>query len=101
MWATPEGTLTPEGVRVHQKVPGLLRDASFSRAIEAHIAEKAAEGWDAPAIVRSAFARFSPDLVSPHSRLCDRAMNHDAGHGGHVVINAAYALARPPHKAAP
>ncbi|MDA8120873.1 MAG: hypothetical protein M0Z85_12740 [Gammaproteobacteria bacterium] len=45
-WVTPEGTLTPEGARVHQKVPELLRDAAFSRAIEAHkhIAEKAAEG---------------------------------------------------------
>ncbi len=73
-WATPQGTLTPEGVRVHQKVPELLRDAAFSRAIEAHIAEKAAEGWDALAIVRSAFARFSPDLVPPPLRLRDRAV---------------------------
>ena len=73
-WVTPEGTLTPEGVRVHQKVPDLLRDAAFSRAIETHIAEKAAEGWDARAIVMSAFARFSPDLAPPLLRLCDRGL---------------------------
>ena len=74
-WATPEGTLTPEGARVHQKVPELLRDADFSRAIEAHIAEKAAEGWDAPAIVRSAFARFSPDLAPLRPQLCNGSLN--------------------------
>ena len=84
-WATPEGALAPEGARVHQKVPEPLRDAAFSRAIEAHIADKAAEGWDALAIVRSAFARFSPDLVPPPSHLCDRSVNHDVGRSGHAV----------------
>ena len=84
-WVTPEGTLTPEGVRVHQKIPDLLRDADFSHAVEAHIAEKAAEGWDARAIVMSAFARFSPDLVPPSLHLWDRAVNHDVGRGGHTV----------------
>ena len=76
-WATPEGTLTPEGERVHQKVPELLRDAAFSRTIEAHIAERAAEGWGAAAIVRSAFTRFSSDLAPPPLRLRDRTLGLD------------------------
>ena len=64
-WVTPEGTLTPKGRRVYQQVPDLLRDAAFSRAIESHVAEKAAEGWDARAIVMSAFARLSLDFALP------------------------------------
>ena len=84
-WVTPEGTLTPKGRRVYQRVPDLLRDAAFSRAIEAHIAEKAAEGWDAPVIVMSAVARFSPDIVPPPSRLSDRALTHDIDPGGHIA----------------
>ena len=98
---TPEGALAPEGARVHQKVPEPLRDAAFSRAIEAHIAEKAAEGWDARAIVRSAFTRFSPDLVPPPPYLCDRAVDHNVGCGGHVVISPACTSAHVSHKAAP
>ena len=88
-WVTPEGTLTPEGMRVHQKIPDLLRDADFSRAIEMHIAEKAAEGWDARAIVMSAFARFSPDLVPSPPYLCDCALNHDIGRAGHIAGHVA------------
>ena len=77
MWATPEGILTPEVTRVHQKVPELLRDAAFSRASEAHIAKKAAEGWGARALAMSAFVRFSPDLVPPPLRLRDRTLGLD------------------------
>ena len=78
-WVMPEGTLTPEGVRVHQKIPDLLRDAAFSRAIEAHIAEKAAAGWDARAIVMSAFVRFNSDLVSTPFHLRDRGLDQAIG----------------------
>ena len=84
-WVTPEGALTPKGLRVYQQVPDLLRNAAFSRAIESHIAERAAAGWDARAIVMSAFARFSPDLAPPPSQLCDRALNQHVSSGSHVV----------------
>ena len=73
-WIGADGVLTPDGRRAHRQVPEHLRDAAFSRAIEAHIAEKAAVGWDAPAIVADAVTRFTLDLaaLSLSPRLAER-----------------------------